>query len=55
MFKTYEIPTIDIAIILDKLEAVVSDLQSKDLMKEAQAVYAISEQLNEVAKNSIKK
>lgn len=55
MYKTYSIPMIDIAIILDKLETVISDLQSKDLMKEAQAIYSIAEQLNEVAKKSIKK
>lgn len=55
MYKCYRIPMIDIAIILDKLETVVSDLQGKDLMQEAQAVYEISKQLNEVAKNNIER
>lgn len=55
MYKCYQIPTIDIAIILDKLETVVSDLQGKDLVNEAQAVYETAKQLNEVAKSNTMK
>lgn len=52
MYKTYSIPTIDIAIILDRLETVTHDLERKGLAKEAQEIYSIAEQLNNVAQNS---